>query len=671
MATLDSPASPEWRFLAFLRDELAPTPGRLAAAVRITTCCLIVLVTAMIYRIPEPAYAVYIVFFLGRGDKALAVLSGVVGGIAATLAVFLSVVFFMIDAGEPAFRLPLMAVSAFLGMFLVRVMTMGTVFFLASFVLVISQSIIDVIPNLEELTRFVLWLWIVALLPDTVTTFVNMLAGPDPAALARQTGLRLLATLADALRRGTTRELAKERTEALELIDLRQRASLINRGLRTYAALDTALIETVEELITLATLLSPGAAATVRESLAEACDACREAFHRGVEPVASALRGLTESNLASLTPEDRPVVVAMNRALGRLAAGLAERTEPQPTTAERQPRAVFVPDAFSNPDHVRFALKTTIAVMASYIIYTGIDWPGIRTALITCFFVALGTLGETLHKLTLRLSGAIIGGLIGGLCIVYVIPQMTDIGDLCLLIAAMSAVCAWVAVGSERLAYAGMQMALAFYLGILQGYGPAFDLTAFRDRVVGVLLGNVLMSVVFSVFWPVPAAAQARRALADAMRATAVLLRHHVPYNGTGQRLAVARAVAKARHLMSLALFESSMLPAYAPHGRIGPASLDDLDQVAGAVFVVAEHESDAASSDILRAQDAAVAAWFSDSAETMTAGQPLPPAPDPREMNAALGVLTPESPIGLRCAVEARRLLLSKIEQAGANAAS
>jgi multidrug resistance protein MdtO len=666
MATLDSPASRDWPFLAFLREELAPKPGRLAAVARITTCCVIVVFTAMLYKIPEPAYSAFIVFFLGRGNKGVAFLSSVVGGMAATLAVFLSVILYIIDAGEPALRLPLMAASTFLGMYLLRIMTMGTVFFLASFVLVISQSLIEVIPNLEALTRFVLWLWIVAMLPDAVTLFVNMLTGPSPAPLARQTALRLLATLADALRRGDTPGLASARTEALELIDLRQHANLLDRGLRPYAALDTSLIEAVEELITLATLLSPDAALDVRENLAAVCDACREAFLRGVEPPRSTPFRLMESSLASLTPDDRPVVVAMNRAFDRLAAGLAERTEPPPKNAPRPVRSMFVPDAFTNRDHVHFALKTTLAAMASYIIYTGMDWPGIRTSLITCFFVALGSLGETIHKLALRVSGAAIGGLIGGLCVVFVLPRMEDIGDLILLTAGVSALCAWVATSSERLAYAGMQMALAFYLGVLQGYGPSDDLTTLRDRMVGLLLGNVLMSVVFSVFWPVSAVTQGRRALADAMRATAVLLLHHVPHYGPGQRLAVARAIAKARHLMSFAIFETNMLPVYSTQSPIGPAFLDDLDQLAGAIYVVAEQDADGPASEILRAQDAVVAAWFSTSAKTMTQRRPLPPPPHAQELGAALGTLPTESPIGLRSAIEARRLLLSKIEQAG-----
>lgn len=466
MIAIDSAGGRAGAFRAFLLRELAPRPGRLAAVARIATCCTIVVATTMLYRIPEPAYSAYIVFFLGRGDTAVTLETGIAGAIGSTLATLLTLILYMLDAGEPALRLPLMAGSAFLGMFILRTTAIGPVIFLAAFLMVVMQSIIDVIPDLEALTHFILWLWVVVLVPDAVTVLVNVMTGPHPARLARQKALGLMELMSAALRRGGSPQLERESAEALELVDIRQRAGLFDRGLRARTSADTSLIEIVEELITLAMMLPPDTPPEVRMDLAATCDACREAFSRGVAPTLPVAEGAPASDIARLTPAGRPVVVAMRRVLERLATGLTERTAPPPQTLAQHARSMFSADAFSNPDHARFALKTTIAAMAAYIIYTGLDWPGIRTALITCFFVALGTLGETMHKLTLRLSGALIGGLIGGLCIVFVLPWMTDIGELCLLIAGASAVFAWVATSSELLAYAGMQMALAFYLGV-------------------------------------------------------------------------------------------------------------------------------------------------------------------------------------------------------------
>jgi multidrug resistance protein MdtO len=663
MTALASVDSRPWPFLAFLREELAPRPGRLGAVARIATCCTIVVATTMLYQIPEPAYAAYIVFFLGRGDAAMTLRIAMAGAIGVTLATLLSLLFYALDAGEPALRLPLMAVSTFLGMFLLRTMAIGPIAFLAGFVLVVTQTLIDVIPNLEALTHFLLWLWVVVMLPVVVTVLVNLLTGPSPTQLTRQSSLRLLDALADALRRREGRPLTRESAEVLELAELRQRAEILDHNLRSHTG-DVSLIETLQELIAMAALLPPTLAPEVRTGLAEACEACHAALVGTLAGPYSTPAGLAERVLATLTPAERPVALAMSRALDRLAIGLAARRSGESGTTIKHEAALFVPDAFSNPDHARFALKTAIAAVAAYVIYTGADWPGIRTALITCFFVAQTTLGETLHKLTLRLGGALIGGLIGGVCIVYVLPEMTDIGDLSLLIAAVSALCAWVATSSERLAYAGMQMSLAFFLGVLQGYGPSTDLTVLRDRMVGIVLANVLMSLVFSVLWPTSAATQARKALAAAFRALGTLLLDRGAQPGSGRRLAVARAVANARNLVSLGVFETGLLAPPPASTASLPSALDDLDRIAAASAVVIEQPTVAPYREALEAQDKTIATWLSGSADCLSEGRALPPAPDAEIAADALAALPAAAGAETRSALEARLILVSQIRR-------
>jgi multidrug resistance protein MdtO len=224
-----------------------------------------------------------------------------------------------------------------------------------------------------------------------------------------------------------------------------------------------------------------------------------------------------------------------------------------------------VPDAFHNPAYARYALKVTFAVLASYATYTLLDWPGIRTAVTTCFFVSLATFGESAHKLTLRISGALIGGVVGGLCLVFVIPSLTDIGQLCLLVAGVSALFAWVSTSGENISYAGMQMAFAFFLGVLQGYAPASDLTVLRDRVVGIVIGNIWISVFFTSLWPVSALQQARNLWSASLEKLGALLVAPTPQAAADLRLEINTKTEQAALLKSRSAFERRLVQSRRP----------------------------------------------------------------------------------------------------------
>src|SRR5882757_7407839 len=157
-----------------------------------------------------------------------------------------------------------------------------------------------------------------------------------------------------------------------------------------------------------------------------------------------------------------------------------------------KPKGLFVPDAFTNPAHVHFALKVTFAAMFCYVFYMAIDWSGIHTALITCTFIALESTGATLHKGLLRIGGCVIGGALALFTIVFLMPHMVTIASLVVVVACASAIAGWIAAGSELISYAGLQIAFAFFYSVFQGYAPDTDLDNVRNRVIGILFGLIV-----------------------------------------------------------------------------------------------------------------------------------------------------------------------------------
>src|SRR6186713_3095105 len=107
-------------FFELLLVELAPREGRWAAVTRIATGCCITVAIAMVFEIPQPTYMAYIVFLISKDEKSGTITSALGGLVAVTLAVVLTLVLSLIDTGEPALRLPLMALATFAAMFSAR-----------------------------------------------------------------------------------------------------------------------------------------------------------------------------------------------------------------------------------------------------------------------------------------------------------------------------------------------------------------------------------------------------------------------------------------------------------------------------------------------------------------------------------------------------------------------
>jgi len=165
-------------------------------------------------------------------------------------------------------------------------------------------------------------------------------------------------------------------------------------------------------------------------------------------------------------------------------------------------RTLFLPDAFENPEYVRFALAGCLAASICYVLYNALDWPGIgTTAVLTCIVTALSTIGFSLQAQLLRLAGFVVGGLVLGISAqILILPGIDSIFGFALFFAAGTAIAAWFATSSPRLSFFGVQIALSFYFVNLQDAQIQTDLTIARDKVIGVLLGILAMGFIFDRF---------------------------------------------------------------------------------------------------------------------------------------------------------------------------
>src|ERR1700676_583661 len=175
MTTLTESRRPRRPFLELLAVELGSRGGRWTAVARIATACVITVAISMIFQIPQPAYMAYIVFLISKDEPTATATAALGGFVAATLAVILSLGLALVDTAEPALRLPAMAVATFAAMFTARTFALGPISFLAGFVIVLLQSLVDDVPSPEVLPRATVEAWVVIFVVVAVTVIVNLL----------------------------------------------------------------------------------------------------------------------------------------------------------------------------------------------------------------------------------------------------------------------------------------------------------------------------------------------------------------------------------------------------------------------------------------------------------------------------------------------------------------
>jgi multidrug resistance protein MdtO len=478
------------------------SPSRLAFAARLALICTLVAVFAEVYKTPEIALTVYVVFFLNKPDRASSMLLTVAIVIVITIVVGILLLLAQPLLANPGLRVLTMALISFVMMFLSSASKLKPVASILALVIAYALDLLGSVPLGEAATRGLLYLWLFFGIPAVISSLVNLLIAPSPRSLVQQEIAERLRAAAAALAEESGAG-SHNSIRSIVMGDAEIQKHLKLAGLeKTSSEDDMAALKGASDCVV--TVLF---AAQLMLDEPQAMPAKRVKLM--VETRLIELADIFEAGgyPARVDPVevDGDCSELAISAMAFLNSGLIQFGEVRPVVESKKEgkSGFFQADAFTNPVHVQFALKVTGAAMLCYLIYSVLSWSGIHTALITCYIVSLTTAAESVEKLTLRIAGCLGGALLGLIVMLRIIPRATDIGDLAAIVFAGGFLAAWIAAGDQHISYAGFQLAFAYFLCVIQGPSASFDMVVARDRVIGILLGNIVSYFAATQVWPV------------------------------------------------------------------------------------------------------------------------------------------------------------------------
>ena len=173
------PAMLPFGSLEWFKRELAPTPARARRTAIMVAASVLCVIISMTLQVPELSVTAYMPFFMSKESKFLTTVTGVIGLIGLTIGIGASLLLYKFTYGHPELRIPGMAITLFLGMYVSRIFVLGPLGFLIGFVVAVSQSVGEAVPSPELLVRGLLWLWVAIAYGAGLTVVLNLLFLPD------------------------------------------------------------------------------------------------------------------------------------------------------------------------------------------------------------------------------------------------------------------------------------------------------------------------------------------------------------------------------------------------------------------------------------------------------------------------------------------------------------
>ena len=563
---------PLGQLAGFLRAELSAFPGRANLTMRSVLGCAIVLVVSMTLRVPEVALSLIAVFFVTQSKIVLTRLVALLAVIGTTCAIACIIGVFKLTFDYPLLRIVVASAIFFCSAYMMRaVAKLGLVFFLVSLIVIYAQTFADRTDNAEALVRACLWVWVAVNYAVVLSLIINTLF--LPAEPEQQLRAAMQGQLATARARLAVMIDANAPAVRIGSLDLERGALALQKLLRFstmrhhYSEADAsawlACVTVVSRIFEAAAVLPEHAVAhdagqidairVVQDELVSLEHAIGDNLqwrHWGASREAPVL-----TSIPALDAMQRALNVFSEATRGAVApppedaaagSAAAKEAKAEQATKAAAPPAQPEPDIFANPRYARFALRTLFSVLICYVFYNAVNWPGIHTIMLTCLVVALPSLGASSRQGVLRLTGAMIGSALALFMVAFVIPQLESVTGLLLMSLPVIALGAWVAAGSERISYAGIQIMFTFALALLESFSPPSDLTEIRDRIVGIILGVGVATFIQMSMWPERESDGLRAQLTSILRKIAALARIEAKAVQSGPRATDSAAVVEA-----------------------------------------------------------------------------------------------------------------------------
>lgn len=518
-----------------LREEMALYPGRAALIARMVFAASLVMVINEVFRVPYGAFGAIFALILSREHPQVTLQAAKTMIVSFCFAAVYVLIGAIIFSGDPTLRLIWVLLTLFLIFFGLKIVSNYTAAARFGYLLIITIPLWDKRITAEEKVIQTLWAVGAISYASVVTVLIEYvyarLQQVDTLTSALIERLRCTASMLRSWS-GDSRTITNDQqvTRLAILGTSRMRQDLLRSGYSPEVNQQIgAVVALVGRLVDLAANLQDSSSERLRVD-----QASMDILAARIETLADDLllkRIPSQPGATSVTAAPNvPIIREIDKTvtlISEVLAGSNSRSGyyPPPKSAETAGQ-FLVPDAFSNPDYVRFAIRGGLAASLCYLTYNLIAWEGISTAVTTCYLTALTTIGASRQMQILRFGGAIVGGVILGFgAQVFLLPAIDSIVGFLVIFVAVSILAAWITTSGPRLSYLGFQIAVAFYLINLQEFRFQTSLAIARDRVAGILLGLIVMWLVFDQLWGAPALQEMQRTFVSSVRLLAQLMR--------------------------------------------------------------------------------------------------------------------------------------------------